>query len=81
MGIKDLAITNLDELDTKNINKTVRVKRLTKKLKILQRQCSRKYEMNKKGGSYQNTKNIAKLEKRMKRIHSKLAYVRENHIH
>ena len=81
MGIKDLAITNLDELDTKNINKTVRVKRLTKKLKRFQRQCSRKYEMNKKGESYQKTKNIAKLEKRMKRIHSKLAHIRENHIH
>ena len=81
LGIKDLAITNLDELDTKNINKTVRVKRLTKKLKRFQRQCSRKYEMNKKGESYQKTKNIAKLEKRMKRIHSKLAHIRENHIH
>ena len=81
LGIKDLAITNIDELDTKNINKTARVKRVTKKLKRLQRQCSRKYEKNRKGVCYQKTKNIAKLEKRIKRLHSKLAHIRENHIH
>lgn len=81
LGIKDLAITNLDELDTKNINKTIKVKKIKKKLKKLQRQCSRKYEINKKGVCYQKTKNIAKLEKRIKRLHSKLTHIRENHIH
>jgi putative transposase len=81
LGIKDLAITNLDEFDTKNINKTAKVKRVTKKLKRLQRQCSRKYELNKKGVCYQKTANIAKLEKKIKRLHSKLAHIRENHIH
>lgn len=81
LGIKTLSVTNIDELDTKNINKTAKVKRLTKKLKRLQRQCSRKYEMNKKGVSYQKTGNIAKLEKKIKRLHSKLAHIRENHIH
>lgn len=81
LGIKDLAITNIDELDTKNINKAHNVKTLSKKLKRKQRQCSRKYEMNKKGVCYQKTKNIAKLEKSIKRLHSKLAHIRENHIH
>lgn len=81
LGIKALAITNVDELDAKNINKTARIKRLTKKLKRRQRQCSRKYETNKKGVCYQKTKNIAKLEKKIKRLHSKLAHIRENHIH
>ncbi|MDF2885397.1 MAG: transposase [Clostridiaceae bacterium] len=81
LGIRDLAITNIDELDTKNINKTAKVRILTKELKRLQRQCSRKYEKNKKGVCYQKTKNIAKLEKRIKRLHSKLAHIRENHIH
>ncbi len=81
LGITQLAITNIDNLDTKNINKTHTVKRLNKKLKRLQRQCSRKYEKNKKGGSYQKTKNIAKLEKKIKKLHSKLKNIRINHIH
>lgn len=81
LGIKTLAVTNIDELDTKNINKTAKVKNLNKKLKRLQRQCSRKYENNKKGVCYQKTANIAKLEKEIKRLHSKLAHIRENHIH
>ncbi|WP_461615059.1 RNA-guided endonuclease InsQ/TnpB family protein [Clostridium sp. Marseille-QA1073] len=81
LGIKQLAITNIDDLDAKNINKTNRVKKLNKRLKRLQRQCSRKYEKNKKGGSYQKTKNITKLEKRIKKLHSKFKNIRLNHIH
>lgn len=81
LGIKTLSVTNIDELDTKNINKTAKVKGLIKKLKRLQRQCSRKYEKNKKGVCYQKTSNIAKLEKKIKKPHSKLAHIRENHIH
>lgn len=81
LGIKDLAITNVDSLDAKNINKTQKVKKLKKKLKKFQRQCSRKYEMNKKGGSYQKTKSIAKLELKIKKLHSKLKNIRSNHIH
>lgn len=81
LGIKHLAITNIDELDAKNINKTERVRNLEKRLKRYQRQCSRKYENNRIGGSYQKTKNIAKIEKRIKKIHSKLANIRLNHIH
>lgn len=81
MGIKELAITNIDSLDTKNINKSSKVKKLSKKLKILQRQCSRKYIMNKKGGSYQKTKNIKKLELKIRKLHSKLKNIRLNHTH
>lgn len=81
MGIKELAITNIDSLDTKNINKSSKFKKLSKKLKRLQRQCSRKYIMNKKGGSYQKTKNISKLELKIKKLHSKLKNIRLNHTH
>ena len=81
LGIKTLAVTNIGSLDTKNINRTQRVKILIKKLKRLQRQCSRKYEKNKKGVCYRKTANIAKLEKKIKRLHSKLTHIRENHIH
>ncbi len=81
LGIKQLAVTNIDSLDTKNINKTNKVKKLSKKLKRLQRQCSRKYIMNKKGGSYQKTKNIAKIELKIKKLHSKVKNIRLNHTH
>jgi len=81
LGIKQLAITNIDELDANNINKTARVRNLEKRLKRYQRQCSRKYENNKKGGSYQKTKNIAKFEKKIKKLHGRLANIRLNHIH
>lgn len=81
LGIKQLAIVNVDGLDVPNINKTRVIKELEKKLKRLQRQCSKKYIMNKKGGSCQKTKNIAKLELKIKRLHSKLKNIRNNHIH
>ncbi|WP_454054265.1 RNA-guided endonuclease InsQ/TnpB family protein [Clostridium sp. Marseille-Q7071] len=81
LGITQLAITNIDNLDARNINKTHKVKKLNKRLKKLQRQCSKKYEKNKKGGSYQKTRNIAKLEKKIKKFHSKLKNIRLNHIH
>ncbi|AFS78857.1 transposase [Gottschalkia acidurici 9a] len=81
LDISQLAITNIDELGIKNINKTHRVKKLNKKLKRLQRQCSRKYEMNKEGSRYQKTRNIVKLEKKIKRLHNKLKNIRLNHIY
>ncbi len=81
LGIMQLAITNIDDLYAKNINKTYTVKKLNKRLKRLQRQCSRKYEKNRKGESYQKTKNIAKLEKKIKKLHSKIKNIRLNHIH
>ena len=81
LGIKQLAIVNIDGLDIPNINKTRVVKSLEKKLKRLQRQCSKKYIMNKKGGSYHKTKNIVKLELKIKKLHRKLKNIRNNHIH
>lgn len=81
LGIKRLAITNMDEVGANNINKTARVRNLEKRLKRYQRQCSRKYENNRKGRSYRKTKNIAKIEKKIKKLHSRLANIRLNHIH
>lgn len=80
LGIKDLAICS-NGLTFKNINKTKRVKKIKKKLKRLQRQCSNKYEKNKKGKEFVKTKNIAKLEKQIRLLHRKLANIRSNHIH
>lgn len=81
LGIKKLAITNFDDLDIPNINKTKIVISLEKKLKRLQRQCSKKYLLNKKGECYQKTKNIARLELKIKKLHRRLNNIRNNYIH
>lgn len=80
VGIKDLAVCS-NGMTFKNINKTKEVKRLKKVLKRKQRQCSRKYEQNKKGKEYVKTKNIAKLEKQIKLIYRRLSNIRLNYIH
>lgn len=80
VGVKDLAICS-NGMIFKNINKTKEVKRLKKVLKRKQRQCSNKYEKNKKGKQFVKTKNIAKLEKQIRLLHRKLANIRSNHIH
>ncbi|MGO1044909.1 RNA-guided endonuclease InsQ/TnpB family protein, partial [Clostridioides difficile] len=87
LGIKDLAIvSNIDE-PFKNINKSKEVKRLNKKLRKLQRQVSRKYDMLKSGKSFQKgeklvkTQNIIKVEKQIKLVYKKLSDIRLNHIH
>ncbi|WP_228370480.1 RNA-guided endonuclease InsQ/TnpB family protein [Gottschalkia acidurici] len=61
--------------------KLKKVRKLKKKLKRLQRQVSRKYEMNKLETKFIKTSNIIKLEKKIKLIHRKLSNIRQNHIH
>ena len=81
LGIIHLAIVNHLDKPIKNINKSKEVRRLKKKLKRLQRQVSRKYEMNKKGSKFVKTNNIIKLEKQIKLVHRRLNNIRNNHIH
>ena len=81
LGIKDLAIvSNIDE-PFKNINKTNDIRKLKKKLKRLQRQVSRKYEMNKDGKKFIKTKNIIKLESQIRTIHQRLSNIHLNYAH
>ena len=81
LGIKDLAtVSNIDE-PFKNINKTISVRKLKRKLRRLQRQVSRKYEMNKDGKKFIKTKNILKLESQIRAIHQRLSNIRLNYIH
>ncbi len=80
VGIKDLAICS-DGQVFKNINKTRTIKRLEKRLKRMQRQVSRKYEMNKQGTKFIKTNNIKKLEHQIKLIHLRLTNIRNNHLH
>ncbi|MDP4147129.1 MAG: transposase [Bacillota bacterium] len=81
LGVKELAVISCLDKPVKNINKSMKIRKLKKKLKRLQRQLSRKYEANKNGIIYVKTKNIIKLEKQIKLIHRKLTNIRNNHIH
>lgn len=80
VGVKDLAVCS-DGQVFKNINKSRTIKKLEKRLKRLQRQVSRKYEMNKQGNKFVKTKNIIKLERQIKLIHLRLSNIRNNHLH
>jgi putative transposase len=81
LGISHLGVVNHLDKPIENINKSTEVRRLKKKLKRLQRQVSRKYEMNKKGSKFVKTNNIIKLERQIKLVHRRLNNIRTNHIH
>lgn len=80
LGIKDLAISS-DGNTYKNINKTQKVKKLEKRKRRLQRSISRRYEKNKKGGSYCKTSNIIKGEKELLKVTKRLTNIRHNYLH
>ena len=81
LGIKNLAVCS-DGTVHPNINRTSTVRKLKQKQRRLQRSISRKYEMNKpKGGSYSKTRNIIKSERKLLRIHHRLADIRQNYRH
>lgn len=78
LGIKTLATVS-DGTIVPNIKVFRRVRILNKRLKRLQRKVSRKYLIN-KCNKHNKTKNIIKLEKRIKMIHRSLKNIRINHI-
>lgn len=80
LGIKELAICS-DGTIYGNINKTVKVKKLEKRLRRLQRKVSRKYQNNKEGSTFVKTCNIIKLEKEIKILQRRLSNIRKNHLH
>lgn len=80
LGVKDLAIVS-DGTVYKNINKTAEMKKLEKRLKRLQRQVSKKYDMNKDGKVYHKTNNIIKLEKQILKLHHRIRDIRNNYRH
>ena len=78
LGIKTLATVS-DGSITPNVKAFRRVRILNKRLKRLQRKVSRKYLIN-KCNKHNKTKNIIKLERRIKLIHRSLKNIRINHI-
>ncbi|MFF3021354.1 RNA-guided endonuclease InsQ/TnpB family protein [Gottfriedia sp. NPDC057948] len=80
VGIKELAVCS-DGNKKKNINKTSNVRRAEKRLRRLQRQVSRKYELNKEGNRFVKTSNIIKIELKIQHIYRRLINIRLNHLH
>lgn len=80
LGIKELAVCSNGQF-FKNINKTHTVKKKEKQLRRLQRKVSRKYQYNKKGGSFVKTCNILKIEKKIRLLQRSLSNIRKNHLH
>ena len=80
LGLKDLAVCS-DGNTYKNINKSLKVKKLEKKKRRLQRSVSRKYNMNKEGVRYKKTSNIIKRAKELLKLTKRLTNIRRNHLH
>lgn len=77
LGLKDLAIVSNGKT-YKNINKSVRVRKLEKRLRREQRCLSRRYENLKKGESTQ--KNIQKQKLKVQRLYHKIDNIRTDYI-
>lgn len=81
LGIKDFAVLSNGKI-YKNINKTIKVKRLKRKLKIKQKQLSKKILIAKKENrKLSNCKNFLKLKNQIRLIHRKLSNIRLNYLH
>lgn len=80
LGLKYLAVCS-DGKVFKNINKTQKVAKKEKRLRRLQRKVSRKYQYNKKGGTFVKTCNIIKIEKEIRLLQRTLSNIHQNHLH
>jgi len=83
LGIKDLAIVSNIDNPFKNINKTIKVKKLEKKLKREQRKLSRKYESLKvkiKAKEDATRQNISKQIVIVQKLHQRISNIRVNHV-
>ena len=78
LGLNDFAIVSNGKT-YKNINKSVRLKKLEKKLIREQRSLSRKYENLKKGGSTQK-RNIQKQRLKIQKLHHRIDNIRTDYI-
>lgn len=84
LGIKDLAVVACGDKHYvfNNINKSLKVKKINRKIKELQRDISRKYVVSKQQyGCYKKSNNIVKKENQLTKLHTKVANIRKNYIH
>ena len=77
LGLKDFAIVSNGKTYN-NINKSIKIKKLEKKLRREQRCLSRKYENLKKGESTQ--KNIQKQKLKVQKLHYRIGNIRTDYI-
>lgn len=83
LGVKELAVVAFgdEQFVFHNINKSKRVRSIKRRIKLLQREISRKYEANKQGRKFVKTNNIERDEAKLRRLHARLANIRNNYIH
>ena len=84
LGIKDLAVVATEELHVRtfgSINKTVRVKKLERKLRRYQRKINRQRSMRPSGTELSDLKNYQKTKKRIQLIYRTLTNIRNNYLH
>ena len=83
LGVKDLAIAEFNgtKITYRNINKTLKMKRLEKQRRHLERSISRKYEQNRKGNTFVKTNNIMRSEERLRKMYARMTNIRTNYIH
>lgn len=80
LGVKDLAIVSNGKT-FKNINKSLKIKKLKKRLRKEQRCLSRKYEFRKKKGGRTATSsaNIEKQKLKVQKLHQRIDKIREDY--
>lgn len=83
LGVKDLAVVAFGEecMVFGNINKSARMRAITKKITHTQRTISRKYEQNRVGKRYIKTNNILRAEAKLRKLHARKANIRQNYLH
>ena len=84
LGIKDLAVIATDKEHVRtfsSINKTVRVKKLERKLRRYQRKLDRQRSMRSTDTELSDLKNYQKTKKQIRLIYRTLTNIRDNYLH
>ena len=83
LGIKEtMTVAHGDEkVVFHNINKSKKMRTLSKRLKWLQRGISRKYEANKDGNKFVKTNHIIRDEERLKKLYARIKNIRNDYNH
>lgn len=83
LGIKELAVVAFgnEKFIFHNINKSKKISNIKQKIKHLQKDICRKYEVNKQNGKYIKTKNILKQEEKLRKLYTKWTNIRMDYLH
>lgn len=80
LGIKELAVVAYgdEQMAFHNRNKGKKMRQLNRKLAHYQRNLARKYSVN---GSYEETSNVRKTKKKIKRLYYHISNIRKDYLH